>query len=91
MGQPICDFRRRNPQSRLYVNSGSRPERVKHWSFRDSFSAQAFRGAVPRVGTRMTRMDSAARLGPPWLTNRSLGSLCSLFVENERGGLFRGL
>jgi hypothetical protein len=31
---------------------------------------------------RLSRMDSAARLGTPWLTNRSLGSLCSLFVEN---------
>ena len=55
MGQPICDFRRRNPQSWLYVNSGFRPECAKHWSFRDSFSAQAFRGAVPRVGTRFRR------------------------------------
>jgi hypothetical protein len=29
MGQPICDFHRRDPQSSFYINSGFRPECVE--------------------------------------------------------------
>jgi hypothetical protein len=35
MGQPICDFHRRDPQSSLYINSGFSAGMRKMRTFRD--------------------------------------------------------